>query len=85
MRKGINRILEVIGNCVLIGSGIVFFFQFVTIKLFGWYGYEPNNLILWVEIIALGVAVPILGLNRFFQDFRRWGRKGGKDEDNSRR
>ena len=66
-----NQILEILGDTILVSAGVVFTYQFVTIALLGWYGTEPNRLVLAAEIL-MGVFIFVLGINRFFHDVRRF-------------
>ena len=63
--------LEILGNLLLIASGIMFTYQFGTIWLLGWYGREPNPAILAAEIL-MGLAIAFLGVNRLIDDMRKW-------------
>ena len=62
--------LEILRHLVLIGAGAAFTYQFVTIWLLGWYGWEPNPAILAVEVL-MGPAIALLGVNRLIHDTRR--------------
>jgi hypothetical protein len=50
--------------------GIVLLFIFWTIKVEGSYGQEPNEIILWLELV-MGFIILVLGTWRLVREFRK--------------
>ena len=62
--------LEIIGDTLIIAFGMSLLYQFITIGIVGWYGFEPNKAILYAEI-AMSVLILALGINRFVNDIHK--------------
>jgi hypothetical protein len=62
--------LEILGDALLIAFGCVFIFIFVTIEIFGMFGYEANVVMRWFELIC-GVPIIVLGIYHLVQDAKK--------------
>ena len=63
-------ILEFLGDVLLIGCGTALLVMFLTIAATGKYAFEPNPVILWVEV-AMSIAIIAVGINRLGDDWRK--------------
>ena len=62
---------EIIGDALIIASGIVMTNMFAHIWFAGWVNCgEPNRIILGAELI-LSIMVVIIGIDRFIDDTKR--------------
>ena len=64
------RWLEIIGDALVVAFGVVLAYEFTTIILFGWFGFEPNKIILIAEWVVSFLIIA-LGIRLFLDDMKR--------------
>lgn len=66
-----NKILEVIGDTIIIAAGIVFVYLFAGIAVTGGYvAVEPRRPVLVTELV-LAALIILIGINRFIDDLKK--------------
>ena len=70
LRRSWNLFRELLGDALIVISGFLMLYIFIIIEIYGQYAHEPNTIIRWIEI-ALGPAIIVLGIDRFWSDLKR--------------
>ena len=80
MKVTFGDLWELVGDCLIVGLGLVLIFVFFCIEVLGYYGVEQNAVILWLEKY-LGFPIAIIGACLFVADVKRVMDKRGKKNE----